>query len=631
MSVSQTHGYHLVFEIDGNRVGRILDDFIPGTMDFAISTFTAHVAPIPGRPSVVTINAGNSLTIAAARSVTIAGISFNVRITIQTVVNVDASGNINLTYSQPTLVADTPADQTTLQNLVNTANALGGTAYTVAQILQMGATQLLDFLQHGFSLPQVPIGVSFGSGPCAMSLNKLDLHTISGSLFVLLKFAGAGIPASTTNANAFTTSLRGTNHAVMVVANEALLAISTCFISHDPNSPLVGTTFVTSGTCSTQITPHVVSMSGHDIMIAGLNICVSGNHIVLSGGASTSGTGWSASASFNAPIGFDCHSDGTVFPIFDPNSVAINTDISFDWWVYLIGFVIAAVAGIFLGPIAAIVLSIVVACLSAIASMIANAIARNALSGLSDSLNSAVASGFRMVPAQILQLLGDLQCQQVILDDFSLMGTTGSPSGLHLYIYESSEKFTNQVQTGTGGSGFNEYVDYYVANEVVYTASASNFTGAVTYQWRINNNILGNTGNVNMNGKTVQYTVSGNKCTLDTNLGDSVNGAISVKATGTDHYAKSATEVIDISGTHRDYPMEDALQKMLAKLSHMATIQGYPHVGPGPDPDPYSKVAIDLQQNFSTAALKANSLISEITSTREFNQQLGELKAMKFQ
>jgi len=609
MSISQTHGYHLVFELSNNRLAGIVDDFIPNPVSFTIpGGIDVTASKIPGRPSTVSIASGNNITVNAVRQVQILTSQINVRITIQAQLSV-SGGQVTITYpSAPVITADTPADQTHLQSLVALANALQGTNLTVAQVLQMGAQSLLGTLQTGFTLPNIPVGVPFNPGPCALSLSRIDLHTITNSIFVLLQFSGAGVPAVALNANGFTTSLRGGSESVMVVANDALLAIAACFIGQDPASPLHGAPFVTSGNTTTMVGFKNVSLDGHDLLITGLTISVVGNQLVVSGSGSTSGTGYDASATFSAPIGFNCHADGTIFPVFDPNSVAINVSVSFDWWVYLVGFAIAAIAGVILGPLVGVVLSIVVALLGPIASLVGNAIAKNALSGLSQSLNNSISQGYQMAPPALLQVLGELRCQQVILDDFAMQGFMNPHSKPDVYISED-DVVTDKAQTDTGGTGiFGQYVDYNTATKATFTANASLFKLPVVITWYIGGTHVMGSGSMTLNGKTIHYTVAGNKCTIQTNLGDAVTGVITAKATGQDNFGKFDTALIDIPGTLRDYPGQDALRAILDKVSHIAVVQGWPFNINSPDPAPYYQRQIDMGANYQQALLASSAI-----------------------
>jgi len=604
MAISQTHGYHLVFELSGSRLAGILDDFIPNPISFNVTAgIDATASKIPGRPSTVSIAAGNSITVNAVRQVQILSSQINVRITLHAQLST-SGGQISISYpSAPVITADTTADQNQLQSLVNLANGIQGTSLTVAQVLQMGAQSLLNTLQTSFALPNIPVGTPFNSGPCAISLSRIDLHTIADSIFVLLQFSGAGIPATALNANGFTASLRGGNESVMVVANEALLGISACFIGQDPSSPLHGVSFITSGNCTTMIGTKDVNLSGHDLLISALSICVVGNQLVVSGAGSTSGTGWDASATFSAPIGFSCHADGTIFPIFDPNTVQTHINVSFDWWVYLVGFAIAAIAGVILGPLVGVILTIVVALLGPIASLIGNAIAKNALSGLSQSLNNSIAQGYQMAPPVLLQVLGELRCQQVILDDFAMQGFMNPGGGPSMYLSED-DVITNKVQTDTGGTGiFGQYVDYNTATQATFTANASFFKMPTTANWYIGSTHVTGSGNMSLNGKSIHYSVSGNSCVITTNIGDAVTGVIRAKVVGADGYTKFDTALINISGTLRDYPGQDALQAILAKISHIAVVQGWPFNINDPDPAPYYSNPVDMAANFQQVAV----------------------------
>ncbi len=603
MSISQTHGYHLVVELSNNRLAGIIDDFIPNPLSFNIATgIDATASKIPGRPSTVTIVSGNTFSVSAVRRIQILTFQFNIRVSLQAHLNVNG-GQISLNYpSAPVITADTPGDQTTLQNLVTLANSVNSTSFTVAQMLQMGAQNLLSVLQNSFSLPNIPVGMPFNSGPCAISLNRIDLHTITNSLFILLQFSGAGIPLVALNAAAFTTSLRGGRDSVLVLANDALLAIAACFIGQDPISPLQGTHFVTSGTCTTMQGHKHVNAGGHDIDVSNLRICVVGNQLVVSGNAATSGTGYSATGSFSAPIGFDCHADGTIFPIFDPNNVQTNVHISFDWWVYLVGFAAAAIAGIVLGPLVGIILSIVVALLGPIASVIGNAIARNALSGLSQSLNQSVSQGYQMAPPALLQVLGEIRCQQVILDDFAMQGFMNPHATPHVSITET-DTITNRVEAGSGGSGYlGAYIDYNTATQAVFSATGSFFKLPLTVSWYIGNTHVTGNGSMSLNGRTISYAVAGNKCTVQTQTGDAVTGVIRAMVRGADGFAKSKTALIAVSGKLRDFPGQDQLHDLLERVSHYAVIQGWPFRKPIPDPPPYAAYQIDLQNSFHQAA-----------------------------
>jgi hypothetical protein len=600
MAISQTNGYHLVFELSNNRLAGIMDDFIPNPITFAVAGITATASQIPGRPSTVSIAAGNNITVQAVRSVKILTFQFNVRISLQAQVSV-IGGQISISYpSTPVITPDTAADQTTLQTLVTLANSVGGTSYTEAQILQLGAQNLLSTLQGSFSLPNIPLGVPFNTGPCAISLSKIDLHSITNSIFVLLQFSGAGIPSVPLNANGFTTSLRGSSESVMVVANEALLAIAACFIGQDASSPLQGAHFITAGNSTTMFGPKSISLDGHTINIMSLNISVVGNQLVVSGAASTSGTGYSATGTFSAPIGFNCHPDGTIFPVFDPNTVQTHISVSIDWWVYLIGFAAAGIIGIILGPLAAIIVSIVVALIGPIASLVGNAIAQNALSGLSQSLNNSVAQGYQMAPPELLRVLGELRCQQVILDDFAMQGFMNPYNPPSVQLSEN-DTFTNQVETSSGGSGFNTYIDYNTATKAVFTALSSNFVSPQTVTWYLNNANITGSGNTVLNGKNISYVVSGNTCSIQTNLGDAVTGAIKVKVTGSDGFAKFDTALINITGTTVTYPGQAALRALMEEIEHIAILQSWPYPNPLPDPAPYYQNVVDIESSFQQA------------------------------
>ncbi|MGN6568107.1 MAG: hypothetical protein ACTHJ0_09150, partial [Flavipsychrobacter sp.] len=356
--------------------------------------------------------------------------------------------------------------------------------------------------------------------------------------------------------------------------------------------------------CTSMVGFRNVNLSGHDLLISSLSICVVGNQLVVSGAGATSGTGWDASATFSAPIGFNCHADGTIFPVFDPNSVQTNISVSFDWWVYLVGFAIAAIAGVILGPLVGVILSIVVALLGPIASLIGNAIARNALSGLSQSLNQSIAQGYQMAPPALLQVLGELRCQQVILDDFAMQGFMNPGGSPNVYISED-DSIINKVETGTGGSGFfGQYVDYNTATRATFTANSSFFKMPVTVNWYLGATHVTGSGTMTLNGKSIHYSVSGNTCSIETGLGDAVTGVIRAKSAGADGYTKFDTALINITGTMRDYPGEDALQAILAKISHIAVVQGWPFNINSPDPAPYYSYAIDTVAEFQQVALE---------------------------
>lgn len=601
MAISQTNGYHLVFELSNNRLAGIIDDFIPNPITFSLTGgVSATASQIAGRPSAVTIGTGNNVTIQAVRSVQISIFTLNVRISLQAQLSV-SGGQISISYpSAPVITPDTAADQTTLQQMVNFANALNGTTYTPAQVLQLGSQSLLTTLQSSFSLPNIPLHTPFNTGPCAMSLNKIDLHTITNSVFVLLQFSGAGIPDVPLNANGFTASLRGGNESVMVVANEALLAIAACFIGQDASSPLHGMPFITLGNCTSMLGIKAINLDGHTIDVFGLTICVSGNQLVVSGTATTSGTGYSATGTFSAPLGFTCHADGTIFPVFDANAVQTHISLDVEWWVYLLGFVAAGIIGIVLGPLAAIIVSIVVALIGPIASLVGNAIAKNALSGLGQSLNNSVAQGYQMAPPELLRVLGELRCQEVILDDFAMQGFMNPYYVPTVQILEN-DTITNQVETGSGGSGFNNYVDYNTAVKAEFSVIDSNFTAPLTISWFIDNVHVVNNGTMVLNGKTITYSVSGSTCSIQTSLGEAVTGTIKVKVSGADGFAKFDTALINITGTTVDYPGQAALRAVMNEIAQVATLQGWPYPVPGPDPAPYYGDVIDVASNFQEA------------------------------
>jgi len=604
MAISQTHGYHLVFELSSGRLAGIIDDFIPNPIPFNVAQgIDATASKIPGRPSTINIAAGNSITVNAVRRVQIANTPVNVKIVLHATLAV-SGGQISISYpTAPIITADTPADQAALQSLVNISNAFGGTSYTVAQVLQMGATNLLTTLESSFSLPIIPVNTPFNSGPCALSLKKIDLHTITNSIFVLLQFSGAGIPVVALNAAAFTASLRGGNESVMVVANDALLAIAACFIGQDPSSPLQGMPFITAGNTTTMLGFKSVSLSGHDLLITNLSISVVGSQLVVSGGCATSGTGYDATGTFSAPIGFNCHSDGTIFPVFNVDDVDTHVHISFDWWVYLIGFAVAAIAGVILGPLVGVILGILVALLGPIASLVGNAIAKNALSGLSPLLDESVSKGYQMAPPVLLQILGELRCQQVILDDFAMQGFM-NPHNVPTIKISENDIVTDQVQTGQGGSGpFGSYIDYNTATKATFTAITGFFKLPVTVGWYIGSTHITGSGSMTLNGKLINYSLSGSTCSIQTNAGDDVTGVVRVKVAGADGLTKFNSALIAISGTYRDYPGEDALQAIMDKISHIAVVQGWPFRIPVPDPAPFYQSQIDIAGSFQVAAI----------------------------
>ena len=238
MAISQTNGYHVVLELSAARIAPIINSFIPDPFDVSVSGVNISTSSIAGRPMQVQIQAGNHFVITAVRRVSVLSFNFVIRIGLTAVVNVNPSGSFILSFPTPaTITGDTAADNAIIDRLVLLIRLLPGRSGTTSiSLLGEAATALMNALS-AISLPTIPVRTSFSTHPCAPVVREFSIHTINNSAFILVQLSGGGMPTPVTNPAAFTTSLRGTSESVLLIANESLLAMATCFASMDPSSP----------------------------------------------------------------------------------------------------------------------------------------------------------------------------------------------------------------------------------------------------------------------------------------------------------------------------------------------------------------------------------------------------------
>lgn len=593
MSGSQTHGFDLVFELSETRLQQIIEglNVIPRevsvALPFRMNNQSVHAVLNGGVINRVSIDVNNRLEVQVSYgTMSIAGIPLGgVDITAKCHIDTDGANprRLQFTFSMPPLIS--PRNRSQIEALVALANTRG-TTLTYDGVIAMAENAVLNFLQTSVMLPAIPLGVPLGTGRCALSLSDLQVRTIPGSLFILLLVSGAGIPHSIPpNLNAFSSSLLNGRDSIMLVSNESLLAAAACFAT-EPPSPLTGAHFVSSGGCQTLASPFSRTLDGRQITINTLNLCVVGNEIIISGAAMLSGVGYSINGTFRAPISFTCRSNGTVVPNFDPNRIQTTVSVHLEWWVYALSFGLAAVAAIFLGPITGLLLNIVVVLLAPILSLVANAVVNSALPGLGQAADRAVEQGLRMVPPELIDILGRLNCQAVILDDLSLTGVLISAPAATVGISQDW-RVVDRRSLRTGDAVAISYEDFAVSRTGLLRAVATHIPTPIQYQWMLNGLMLGSSGTVTLDGVNIHYQVSGNTCQLSTPLGGSINTIVNVRVQGGNGYTLTTSKLVIKEGTERRY--DSQLLSLLTDLqNNLVYLQGTPPLwrSPIPLPDP---------------------------------------------
>ncbi len=601
MAISQTNGYHVVLELSAARIAPIINSFIPDPFDVSVSGVNISTSSIAGRPMQVQIQAGNQFVITAVRRVRVLSFNFIIRRNLTAVVNVNPSGSFILSFPTPaSITGDTAANNTVIQNLVSLIQLIPGRSGTTVSSLLSEASGALMSALSAISLPTLPVRTSFSTHLCAPVIREFSIHTINNSAFILVQLSGGGLPTPVTNRAAFTTSLRGTSESVLLIANESLLAMATCFASMDPSSPLLGATFSSAGACRSLVGTRAIP--GTPVTITALSVCVVGSEIILTGSVTASGTGYSATGTFMAPIGFSCRPDGTIFPVFDSSRIVTNVSVSFAWWVYLAGFAIAAILPAILGTLVAFIITIVVALLSPIVGAIINALIRSTLPGIISTIETAVSSGYRMLPPALKRLLGQIQCQSVILDDLGLRGVLTNQVLPRVYP-SKTETITKVREVGMKPVLYREFE---VTNTLTFRSNTYNFFGTIRRQWSVNSTpISAGSGNININGQTVAYQLLPEQLQLTTQAGASIAGQVTLRVTDEENQSRFDTRVFDVSSIKRERN-ETGILKSVVGLEIPVRFRGFDP--DDPCPTPWRRLAEVQEGEFVNALVKGTKI-----------------------
>ncbi len=561
---TQTHGFDAVIELSSNRVASLLRLFFltGNTVSFPVSDgINVKGTLSSSNPISVTIGQGNRLSVtlrfsqADFISVNSTGMGTtkkgftNIILTVTAIVNT-RRGIIQVTFpSDPVL----SLIKTEVDNALPLIRLMLGQNTTVASFTSLVQTTIRLFMETSVTkLPVIPIGINFAGTDCPVSVAEVQIHTIPDSLFLLLALSSPAIPSRTPDATQFTTSLRGGSDSVILFSNEALLGIGTCFLANTTGSPMTGATFSGSGNCRALSQPIDILISGITIKVEFLTICVVGNEIVITGTLTTSIPGCTVTGSFFAPIGFMTNAGGLILPVFDPNRVITVVTVTFEWWVYVAIALLAPIWVTVLGPFVGLVVTVLTFLITPLASIIAQLIANGALAGVGPLLANAVTSGYALLPPSILNMIGALKVQQVILDDLALEGTLMSVPAPSVTISLLNQRTINaQDVAGVRLSSL----------ENTYAATNFNFfdSNIVSYEWFINGATIAGSGTINsFHNNPIIYHAHGDHCGITNPLGESISLNLGVRITTGDGFSKCQFINIAMTGmgwlrTERSY------------------------------------------------------------------------------
>ena len=592
MGMNQTNGYDVVLELSEGRIRDMIGTLgvIPPRISVPISP-SASITLYDVRVSNVDVRPGEQLTVTVGipemkllNVISLGGADVVIAAAIGVV---RSSTGFRLEFQFPTLPIITLSNPRLVdQRLVDFNISLSR-----EQVVNAAARELQRALQAQ-RLPEIP-NTAFGSPSCQLSLSDFIVRTTDRSVFFAALLVGAGIahPLPANPAGFSTSLLTGTNEAVMLLSNESLLSVATCFVT-DPG-PLPGATFTSLPNLRTLITPYSQTFNGLLIDFQQLTIGVSGNQIVIGGQLQTSGTGWTASGTFNAPVGFRVTSAGEIFPTLIAGNVTTHIDFALEWWVYALGFGLAPIVAFVFGPLVGTILAVVLALLAPIIAAILNALARQAVSGLGAQVDQAVAAGYALLPPEVVALIGSVNLAEVILDDLAMGGAHLGPPAIRIRIQEAWTNPEDEVTADDAGFGRETHR---VSWQGVLRAATANLPGTLRYTWFFDNDRLSSRGTVSMGGAfggSLTYRTSGATCTINSALGVNLMGVVRVQIDSSTGARQIASLAINKTGLQtRSNLNKDALTLRADYIFFEDAIRWS---GPQPDPPDLLRLSFNVR------------------------------------
>jgi hypothetical protein len=605
MGMNQTNGYDVVLELSEARLRDMLGTLgvIPPRISVPVSPVSITLYDV--RVSNVDVRPGEQLTVTVGipemkllNVISLGGANVVITATMGVV---RSSSGFRLEFQFPTLPIITLSDP----RLVDQRLVDFGISLSREQVVNTAARELQGVLQAQ-RLPEIP-NTAFGSPSCQLSLSDFIVRTTDRSVFFAALLAGAGIahPLPANPAGFGMSLLRGTNEAVMLLSNESLLSVATCFVT-DPG-PLSGAAFTSSPNLRTLVTPYSQTLNGLLIDFQQLTIGVVGNQIVIGGHLQTSGTGWTTSGTFNAPIGFRITSAGEIFPTLIPDNVTTHIDFALEWWVYALGFGLAPIVAFAFGPLVGSILAIVLALLAPIIAAILNALARRAVSGLGAQVDQAVAAGYALLPPEVVALIGSVSLAEVILDDLAMGGAHLSPPAIRIRIQERWTNPEDEITEDDAGFGLETHR---VSWRGMLRATAANLPGTLAYTWFFNNDHLGRSGSARMSdGRSLTYRTSGATCTINSALGVDLLGVVRVQIDSSTGARQIASLAINKTGLQTRSNLKTGALTLRADYIFFEDVIRWS----GPQPDPpdllrFSSNVRDLRPEFDRALQRGMKL-----------------------
>jgi hypothetical protein len=279
-----------------------------------------------------------------------------------------------------------------------------GVSLTVAQnqLAEIVRDRLVNDIQRIALTPPIPVGDD--SDPLTpSSIEVTTVNDTSAADRDALVFGLRTDPASGGNINAITQSfIPNGAPAVIMLSNFWLLAhvvrprLATALGANlsDFDTPL-------------RLNNPIPAPGGQGGTLRRLEAHVEGNRIRVEGRATASGTGWSAVSNFGFFIDLSLAGGEIVITSSTPE---IDTDVSLEWWVWLLSL---GLGGLFGGIVGAIVGAIVPAIVESVAEGMADQM-------LSDAITTEVGA---IPPIPLGPIGGGLEMSALELDDLELHGT----------------------------------------------------------------------------------------------------------------------------------------------------------------------------------------------------------------
>lgn len=277
-----------------------------------------------------------------------------------------------------------------------------------------------------------PIPVQDDSDPLTpFSIDVTTVNDTSSADRDALTFGVRTSSASGGNINLITSSF-------ITGSNQSLLMLSNVWLLSQVIRPQLATAMgrpVSDFDVPCRLNRSVPAPGGQGTL-TNLEARVVGNRIRVDGRATASGTGWSAVATFTFFV--DLALVGGSITVTSTTPV-VNTDVSLEWWVWLLSI---GLGGLFGGIIGAIVGAIVPAVVEAVAEGIVNGM-----------LSSAITNAVGGIPALPLGPIGSgITLSNLILDDLELRGPIQRSLALPIKSsgsFVSGAGFTLDLDAGT--------------------------------------------------------------------------------------------------------------------------------------------------------------------------------------